>query len=95
MSQCPVCKKNYPKDQADILEQNSTAHLVHITCPSCRHAILAVVVVTQLGMSSVGMLTDLSVADVKRLRQQSDITENEVLDFHTALSNNLLINKLI
>lgn len=88
LQQCPVCAKQYDPKQAKILEERGDAHLVHITCPHCLNSFLAVIVASQLGMSSVGMVTDLNDTDVKRLRAYQPISENELLDFHQYLKNN-------
>lgn len=85
LQQCPVCKGQYDAKQARILEDRGEAHLVHITCPHCQNAILAVIVSSPIGMSSVGMMTDLNEADVKRLRRRGALTEDEVLNFHSFL----------
>ncbi len=90
MAQCPLCKKSYSEKEAKILEERNNAHLIHITCPHCSHSILALVIVNQLGMSSVGMVTDLGVDDVGRLRKFGPITEDELLNFHSLLKNKQL-----
>ena len=88
LQQCPICKGQYDAKKAKILEEKGEAHLVHITCPHCQNFILAVVVVSNFGMSSVGMVTDLSEVDVKRLRSRDSISEDELLGFHTLIKNN-------
>lgn len=88
MQECPVCKGQYGVDQPKVLEENGNAHLVHITCPHCQNFILAVIVVSNLGMSSVGMVTDLNESDVKRLRSKNSISEDDLLNFYTFLKNN-------
>lgn len=85
MSQCPLCRKQHATEDARILSKKNGAHLVHITCPHCANAVLAVVVVTQLGLSSVGMVTDLGTEDVMRLKQNGPVTEDELLAFHGIL----------
>jgi len=93
LQQCPVCKGQYTPKEAKIVEQRQDAHLVHITCPHCHNAILAVVVISDIGMSSVGMVTDLSMEDVRRLRAKDVISENDLLGFHQLLKENkILIN---
>jgi len=88
MNQCPVCQRQYSEREAKILEEQAGAHLVHITCPHCHNCILAVVVVSQLGMSTVGMVTDLTASDVQRLRARQPVSEDELLGFHQILKTN-------
>lgn len=88
ISRCPVCQVQYSKEKTAVLEANSGAHLVHITCQQCQNSILAVVVLSQLGMSSVGMLTDLASVDVGRVKNRGPVSDDEVLAFYQFLKNN-------
>ena len=88
MNQCPVCKGNYEPNESNILKENGSAHLGHITCPHCHNSILAVVLATSAGLSSVGMMTDLKADDVLRLYGRETITEDELLNFHELLKTN-------
>ncbi|HBU07018.1 MAG TPA: hypothetical protein DEB09_02950 [Candidatus Magasanikbacteria bacterium] len=90
LQQCPICKGQYDAKQAKVVEERGEANLIHITCPHCSNSILAVVVISQIGMSSVGMMTDLGENDVKRLRNKNSISEDELLDFHSLLQSNQL-----
>ncbi|MBI4427033.1 MAG: hypothetical protein HY569_00925 [Candidatus Magasanikbacteria bacterium] len=85
MNQCPVCKGDYRADQKNILEEKNEAHLVHITCPHCSNSIVAVIVTTPVGLSSVGMLTDLAAGDVSRLSHCGSISEDELFACHLLL----------
>jgi hypothetical protein len=87
MNKCPLCTRQHTPEAANILVERNGTHLVHITCPFCCNAILAVIVVTSMGLSSVGMVTDLKAADVLRLRASGAISEDELLDFYTLLKN--------
>lgn len=93
MNHCPVCKGEYGANEANILEQKEEANLVHITCPHCHNSVVAVIVVTSFGLSSIGMVTDLHPQDVVRLRKKGKVTEDEVLGLHEHLKkfNNLAI----
>lgn len=93
MNECPLCTKKYPASKKNILERRQGAQLVHLNCSHCQNSVLAVIVISQIGMSSVGMVTDLSPADVKRLRERQAISEEELLDFHRLLSEDKNILK--
>ncbi len=85
MKQCPVCEQEYTPDSLKVIEQNQESKLIHMTCPHCAHAMLAVVLSTRMGMSSIGILTDLTATDVKRFAQKEPVTENDILNFHNLL----------
>jgi hypothetical protein len=96
MNQCPLCKGQYAPDAANVLLKKQGANLVHLTCVHCQNSVLAVIVVTSAGLSSVGMLTDLNATDATRLSHVSSVTEEDVLDFHTLLHNkNFKINEML
>ncbi|OGH68524.1 MAG: hypothetical protein A3J66_00395 [Candidatus Magasanikbacteria bacterium RIFCSPHIGHO2_02_FULL_47_14] len=85
ISQCPLCSHKYQKDSVRILEQEGDARLMHMTCGKCKNAVLALVVTSKAVVGSVGMMTDLTVKDVVRLREKEAVTEEELLEFHTLL----------
>jgi hypothetical protein len=87
MNNCPLCKRQHTPDAASVLVEKNGTHLVHITCPFCHNAVLAVIVVTPFGLSSVGMVTDLQASDVLRLRNSGSVSEDELLNFHILLKN--------
>ncbi|OGH66533.1 MAG: hypothetical protein A3B90_00830 [Candidatus Magasanikbacteria bacterium RIFCSPHIGHO2_02_FULL_41_13] len=85
MRNCPLCKSEYTHETLELVEEGTGTHLVHLTCVQCKNAMLALIVVSKLGMSSVGMLTDLNAPDAKRLYRKNAIAEESVLDFHDYL----------
>lgn len=82
MKTCPLCKAEYTKEALEVVDEGTGTHLVHLTCAHCQNAMLALIVVSKLGMSSVGMLTDLNAPDARRLYHKQAITEDQILDFH-------------
>lgn len=85
MRACPMCGAAYREEQAVVLDADGPNHLVHLNCSRCHNALLTMVVVSALGMSSVGVVTDLSPADADRLGRQPPVTEEQVLAFHQLL----------
>lgn len=68
-----------------MVEEGMGTHLLHLTCTYCNNAMLALIVVSKMGMSSVGMLTDLSAPDAQRLYRHAPLSEDTVLNFHDYL----------
>lgn len=95
MQECPLCGYKYAAEKVAVLEEYAGSHLVHITCPQCHNAVLAMVMVSALGMSSVGIVTDLSSADVLRVRRREPIGEDELLSFHQCLHRRYVFENLI
>ncbi|HLD31689.1 MAG TPA: hypothetical protein VJB37_02220 [Patescibacteria group bacterium] len=88
LSQCPLCQGSYEAGKDNVLAERAGVHLVHVTCPHCQNAILAMVSVSRSGLSSVGMVTDLSAADVRRLRARATLSEEEMFSYCQLIHNN-------
>ncbi len=78
-SNCPLCDAVFDPSQALIVDESSKGVLFHLTCGKCRSSLLAVVAVSKIGINSFGMLTDLSAADVRRLRKARAVSQDDVL----------------
>ncbi len=85
LKDCPVCQTNFQQSDVRIVDTYDNVHLLHVTCSSCTHAILSLFAVSQFGMSSVGMATDLSAKDAERILDSAPIHEDELLSFHALL----------
>lgn len=85
VSFCPVCETRYNPMQAQILGKDGETHLLHVQCKKCRNSILALVLVSQVGASSVGLLTDLTYEDVVRFKMNKQVSIDDVIDVHEFL----------
>jgi hypothetical protein len=86
ISYCPLCNAHYNPREAKILEQKEGAHLIHVECRSCRSSIVAVVITGGIGVSSVGLITDLTSQDVIRFKNEESVAENDVIAAYEVLS---------
>ena len=94
ISTCPICNARYRSGELRILEERSDAQLVFVQCRKCRASVLAVVLANQLGVSSVGLVTDLTGEDVLKFRRQSVVSADDVLDLHLALNQATFLHQL-
>lgn len=85
VSNCTYCKKPNSTDP-HVIEANDDMCLMHVTCWYCKHAILAVMNVEDLGVSCTGIMTDLSKSDTDFLFNGTEINIDDVLMTHEALS---------
>lgn len=76
--------------EASVVEETGESQLMHLHCRQCQAAILALVTITPLGLSSVGMITDLSVADARRFKESEPIDFDEVISLNLNLKNHSL-----
>ncbi|MFA6533868.1 MAG: hypothetical protein WCT37_01705 [Patescibacteria group bacterium] len=85
VSYCPLCEKNYNILEARVLEEKDSTSLIYLRCRHCGSSILALVMHHPLGISSVGLVTDLSPEEVLKYRIEADFTEDNVLEMHQLL----------
>ncbi|PIR03240.1 MAG: hypothetical protein COV60_01335 [Candidatus Magasanikbacteria bacterium CG11_big_fil_rev_8_21_14_0_20_43_7] len=86
LKHCPACKATFQQTDIHVVETYQNVHLLHVTCNACTHAILSLFTISQFGMGSVGMATDLSAADADRVIGTTPIHEDELFAFHTFLT---------
>jgi len=95
ISYCPTCNARHNPVEAKILAEKADAHLVYVKCRQCQSAVLAVVSVGDLGVTSIGLATDLSAEDVIKFKNHSAISCDDVIAAHKDLiQGEVLINQL-
>ena len=87
ISYCPLCGSSYTPLQAQVLGEKEDSHLMHIQCGNCANAIIALVIVSSVGVSSVGLVTDLGFEEVGRFKEDRAISTDDVIDMHHLLQN--------
>lgn len=86
MSACPVCNVSYNPMQARVIDEADDARLIFIQCEKCSSSVVAVVMHGGLGVTSVGLITDLHAEEVLKYKDASPISEDDVLEIHSFLS---------
>ncbi len=94
VSYCPLCEAKFNPMEARVLGEDGETHLLHVRCRSCANAILALVLVTKTGVSSVGLVTDLSYDDVVKFKAEGNVSIDDVLAVHGALESADLLAKV-
>jgi len=96
---CPVCQHKYEPQAIKIVEQQMDAYVFHINCVKCNSSVLAYAVQTPMGVTTIGLLTDLQATEVKKFLRQPAITEADVLKVYETVHgagenfSTLLINQ--
>ena len=80
ITQCPVCGGDFEAKAAKFLIKKKESQLVHITCCYCKGNFIANIMIFSKGISTVGMVTDLSFEDVKRIYGSVPIEIDEVIE---------------
>jgi len=87
ISHCPVCHFNYNPAEVRILEELDSAQLIHIKCKNCKSAIVALISINSIGISSVGLVTDLDENEIQNFREMSEISGDDVISIYQTLQN--------
>lgn len=95
VSYCPVCNHRHNPVKAQVLADKNGAHLIYVKCSHCQSAVLAVVSVGNLGVTSVGLVTDLSSDDITKFKNSRPINCDDVIEVHKRLTQDkVLIDQL-
>ncbi len=85
LTHCPLCDAAYADGSVRPLGESGAMRLYHLTCPSCAHAVLAVILENATGVSSIGLVTDLEAQDALRFRDVAPIGSNDCVKAHEVL----------
>ena len=87
VSYCPVCRYPYNPFEAKIIDESDGAHLIHVRCRRCKSAIVALILANHLGISSVGLVTDLDGQEIGRFKESAKVNGDDVLAIYELLHN--------
>jgi hypothetical protein len=94
VSQCPLCKSRQNDMEARVLGQDGEARLLYLNCHKCGNSLLALVLVSHSGVSSIGMVTDLSYDDVRRFHQVDQVCTDDVLQIHQEMNQTEFLQRI-
>jgi len=94
ISYCPLCNTHYNPSEAKILDEKDGAHLIHIACKNCHSSIVAVVITGGIGISSVGLITDLTSKDVMHFKNEPAVNEDDVIQAYQLVQDDNFISFL-
>lgn len=94
VSMCPICQ-NDKKTEAHVLKSDAQSGLVHVTCGSCGHALMAHLERQQGGVNCVGIVTDLSLGDARQSMKREAVAVDEVLAVHEALTSGTFVQSVL
>jgi len=90
LSKCSFCNGDFALDSVILLEEKEQKTTVHVTCMRCKTSAIFLVSNNQGGVISLGVVTDLDQAEVKKKFYQGVVSADEVIDAHQLVSSNLL-----
>lgn len=92
VSNCPLCQNSNQDIETRMLGQGCETRLLHLNCNKCGSSLLALVLLSQGAVSSIGIITDLTFDDVRRFRDLDQINVDHVLELHQAMEKNVLFD---
>lgn len=84
---CPLCNRKYHFNRAVVLDEEEERTTFHFTCDNCQASTLVFVSVSNLGLVSLGMATDLNRDEARKLYKNEAISTDNVLEIHEFLKN--------
>ncbi|OGH92306.1 MAG: hypothetical protein A2534_03430 [Candidatus Magasanikbacteria bacterium RIFOXYD2_FULL_39_9] len=87
ISRCPVCNHDYQSEAAKLFASGGEAKFVHFTCGNCSSHFMAMVMTVAKGVSTVGMITDLSFDDLQKLHKISPLSIDEAIEGHQFINS--------
>ncbi|MFA5020716.1 MAG: hypothetical protein WC517_01495 [Patescibacteria group bacterium] len=79
VSRCPICQTEHNPLETAVLDEANGSHLIYIKCRKCSSGVVAVLTPTAFGVSSVGLVTDLSGNEIMKFKDLSRISADDVL----------------
>ena len=87
LSACPLCKTKFNFSQVKIVAEKKDSFLIHTDCRKCRCSILTSLVKSQMGISSIGLITDLTYKDVLKFKGAKPISADDTIGVFKKLYN--------
>jgi len=88
---CPVCGNKYNAENTNLIDRPELEHredsslLVHTDCERCKSSVVFSISMDGPEIFSVGMVTDLTGADAQKFKNSSEVSVDEVIEFHEFL----------
>jgi len=85
VSRCPFCSAEYDLDGAKVIGEEEESTMVYVSCGDCESSIIAIVAMSGLGIVSLGLVTDMTEEDTKRLKDDEEVNGDDMLNLYELL----------
>lgn len=79
---CPVCQTTYHPLTTSVVAEREDAHLLYLKCRQCGSGVVAVVTTGAAGLSSVGVVTDLTSEELSHVSTDVPVQAGDVIDLY-------------
>jgi len=87
VSRCPFCSAEYDLDGAKVIGEEEDSTMVFVACQDCESSIVAIVAMSGLGIVSLGLVTDMTEGDAKRMMDSQALTGDDLLSAYELLKD--------
>lgn len=87
VSRCPFCSAEYDLDGAKVIGEEDESTMVYVACTECESSIVAIVAMSGLGIVSLGLVTDMTEDDTKRLIEGERLSGDDLLQVYELLKD--------
>lgn len=94
INRCPLCGGSASRLEARLLGQTPERQTVHVHCHECAGSIIAYFMMSGMGMTSYGLVTDLSFDDFIKFNHGSSIELDDVIRAHENLKSPYFLGKI-
>jgi len=94
INQCPLCGSSGSQLEARLLVETGERQTVFIHCRACLGSIIAFFSIAGPGLTSYGLVTDLSFNDVLKFKERSAIELDDVIYAHENLKSPHFLAKI-
>ena len=88
VSRCPFCSAEYDLDGAKVIGEEEDSTMVYVSCNECESSIVAIVAMSGLGIVSLGLVTDMTEDDAKKMVDCKELTGDDLLCAYELLKDN-------
>lgn len=92
---CPVCNKKYRPTKMLVLDEDEKRTTLHLSCVDCGASSMVFVSMGQLGVVSLGILTDLEQSEARRVFLGETVSSDQVIEVHQFLKEQSGVEALI
>ncbi|MFH1207921.1 MAG: hypothetical protein V1668_05010 [Patescibacteria group bacterium] len=83
---CPLCDATFTPHAISVIGDIGQSQLLHTSCTACGSSVVVLLHISELGIRSVGLITDLTDGDVRHFTAMPVISTDDVLGIHQALA---------
>ncbi|OGH85003.1 MAG: hypothetical protein A2493_02750 [Candidatus Magasanikbacteria bacterium RIFOXYC12_FULL_33_11] len=85
MKECLVCKSKLTDKNIKIVSEENSSYMFHLQCHKCDNALVLLASINEIGVGIVGMMSDLTFEDAKKMHKKDVIDEDFLLDAYQTL----------